>query len=88
MSTYLALTFGTLLSSQGTDASFRPPSSGPSGRFVLSCFQLIRCFPLRFRRFVIQLAGVFCGLTPRPTFQTLADPRSEKRIQPSPTAIR
>ncbi|MQS14324.1 hypothetical protein F7Q99_19120 [Streptomyces kaniharaensis] len=48
MSTYLALTFGTLLSSQGTDTSFRPPSSGPSGRFVLSCFQLIRCFPLRF----------------------------------------
>ncbi|MFB7908685.1 hypothetical protein ACFC1T_19880, partial [Kitasatospora sp. NPDC056076] len=35
-----------------------------------------------FRGFVIQLAGVFCGLTPRPTFQTLADPRSEKRIQP------
>ncbi|ARF82082.1 hypothetical protein B6264_27235 [Kitasatospora aureofaciens] len=34
MSTYLALTFGTLLSSQGTDASFGPPSSGPSGRFV------------------------------------------------------
>ncbi|MQS15375.1 hypothetical protein F7Q99_24670 [Streptomyces kaniharaensis] len=51
MSTYLALTFGTLLSSQGTDTSFRPPSSGPSGRFVLSCFQPIRCFPLRFRRF-------------------------------------
>ncbi|MGA5824189.1 hypothetical protein ACPC54_40885, partial [Kitasatospora sp. NPDC094028] len=35
-------TFGTLLSSQGTDASFEPPSSEPSGRFVLSCFQLIR----------------------------------------------
>ncbi|AUY50345.1 hypothetical protein EH183_16960 [Streptomyces sp. CB01881] len=52
MSTYLALTFGTLLSSQGTDTSFGPPSSGPSGRFVLSCSQLIRCFPLRFRRFV------------------------------------
>ncbi|MFB7663840.1 hypothetical protein ACFC1R_07800, partial [Kitasatospora sp. NPDC056138] len=31
--------------------SFRPPSSGPSGRFVLSCFQLIRCFPLRFPEF-------------------------------------
>ncbi|MFI6848460.1 hypothetical protein ACIBJD_28155, partial [Kitasatospora sp. NPDC050467] len=31
---YLALTFGTLLSSQGTDTSFGPPSSGPSGRFV------------------------------------------------------
>ncbi|AUY51524.1 hypothetical protein EH183_24175 [Streptomyces sp. CB01881] len=42
MSTYLALTFGTLLSSQGTDTSFGPPSSGPSGRFVLSCSQLIR----------------------------------------------
>ncbi|MFF2147305.1 hypothetical protein, partial [Kitasatospora sp. NPDC058190] len=49
--TYLALTFGTLLSSQGTDASFGPPSSGPSGRFVLSCFQFIRCFPLRFPEF-------------------------------------
>ncbi|MFI6158072.1 hypothetical protein ACIBCA_35910, partial [Kitasatospora sp. NPDC051170] len=45
------LTFGTLLSSQGTDASFEPPSSGPSGRFVLSCYQLIRCFPLRFPEF-------------------------------------
>ncbi|MEE1783372.1 hypothetical protein PUR71_10655, partial [Streptomyces sp. SP17BM10] len=51
MSTYLALTFGTLLSSQGTDASFEPPSSGPTGRFVLSCFQLIRRFPPRFPEF-------------------------------------
>ncbi|PYC74569.1 hypothetical protein C7C46_23910 [Streptomyces tateyamensis] len=41
MSTYLALTFGTLLSSQGTDASFALISQ-LSGRFVLSCFQLIR----------------------------------------------
>ncbi|MFD7317575.1 hypothetical protein, partial [Streptomyces sp. NPDC059883] len=32
VSTYLALTFGTLLSSQGTDASFGPVS-GPSGLF-------------------------------------------------------
>ncbi|MEU9604418.1 hypothetical protein, partial [Streptomyces sp. NPDC048057] len=30
--TYLALTFGTLLSSQGTDASFKS-LSGPSGLF-------------------------------------------------------
>ncbi|AUY49278.1 hypothetical protein EH183_10395 [Streptomyces sp. CB01881] len=51
MSTYLALTFGTLLSSQGTDTSFGPPSSGPSGCFVLSCSQLTRCFPLRFPEF-------------------------------------
>ncbi|MEU1174308.1 hypothetical protein, partial [Streptomyces microflavus] len=33
VSTYLALTFGTLLSSQGTDASFGPVSPEPSGRF-------------------------------------------------------
>ena len=31
---YLALTFGTLLSSQGTDTSFRRLSHRPSGRFV------------------------------------------------------
>ncbi|TQF02899.1 hypothetical protein E6W39_12360 [Kitasatospora acidiphila] len=47
MSTYLALTFGTLLSSQGTDASFEFASAfSPGIRFirycVLSCFQLIR----------------------------------------------
>ncbi|MFC1434981.1 hypothetical protein ACEZDB_30500, partial [Streptacidiphilus sp. N1-3] len=32
---HLALTFGTLLSSQGTDTSFRRLSHRPSGRFVL-----------------------------------------------------
>ncbi|MFF9483224.1 hypothetical protein, partial [Streptomyces sp. NPDC014733] len=31
VSTYLALTFGTLLSSQGTDASFVPVSPGSPG---------------------------------------------------------
>ncbi|TXL82548.1 hypothetical protein EW053_37795, partial [Streptomyces sp. IB2014 016-6] len=39
VSTYLALTFGTLLSSQGTDASFGPVS-GPLRAFpsvLLSC---------------------------------------------------
>ncbi|MGR3934476.1 hypothetical protein, partial [Streptomyces sp. BRA346] len=43
VSTYLALTFGTLLSSQGTDASFEtvsPVSPGSSLRpFSLSAFQ-------------------------------------------------
>src|SRR4029453_14594485 len=58
MSTYLALTFGTLLSSQGTDTSFGPPSSGPSGRFALSCFQLIRGFPARFTGRFLRLAFV------------------------------
>ncbi|MFJ7530422.1 hypothetical protein ACIQ1S_36465, partial [Streptomyces griseus] len=44
VSTYLALTFGTLLSSQGTDASLGPVSPGASGRFpsVLLCFAVLR----------------------------------------------
>jgi hypothetical protein len=54
VSTYLALTFGTLLSSQGTIASFEtvsPVSPGfPSGPFGLSCFQPYQIrFPFRFR---------------------------------------
>ncbi|TAI42493.1 hypothetical protein EWI31_18750, partial [Streptomyces tsukubensis] len=36
-STNLALIFGTLLSSQGTDASFRPFSPGPPGFSLRSC---------------------------------------------------
>ncbi|MQS04588.1 hypothetical protein FNX44_022480, partial [Streptomyces sp. OF1] len=39
VSTYLALTFGTLLSSQGTDASFGFPSGLPPGA-SLRCFRL------------------------------------------------
>jgi hypothetical protein len=35
VSTYLALTFSTLLSSQRTDASHRNPVTGHSGRFPL-----------------------------------------------------
>ena len=86
MSTYLALTFGTLLSSQGTDTSFGPPSSGPSGRFALSCFQLIRPESVLFADL---LSSPLCrpDLTACPTFQTLADPRSEKRIGLDPNAI-
>ncbi|MDH6134310.1 hypothetical protein P3T37_003712 [Kitasatospora sp. MAA4] len=58
MSTYLALTFGTLLSSQGTDTSFELPSQYL--RALRSfCIQLIRsalrrfslAFPSAFRRF-------------------------------------
>ncbi|TSB42121.1 hypothetical protein FNZ23_11445 [Streptomyces benahoarensis] len=37
VSTYLALTFGTLLSSQGTDASFVPVSPGSPGASLRSC---------------------------------------------------
>ncbi|QDY75779.1 hypothetical protein FQU76_03765 [Streptomyces qinzhouensis] len=46
VSTYLALIFGTLLSSQGTDASFRPFSPGPPG-FPFDVSNLIRLFPAR-----------------------------------------
>ncbi|MFH8729396.1 hypothetical protein, partial [Streptomyces termitum] len=47
VSTNLALIFGTLLSSQGADASFGPVS-GPSGRFLR--FRLYQIFPTRFPR--------------------------------------
>ncbi|MGD1220223.1 hypothetical protein AB9Q10_17545, partial [Streptomyces krungchingensis] len=68
VSTYLALIFGTLLSSQGTDASFVltretlsgfPPGSFPS---VLR-FRLYQIFPIRFprcfpgSRFRVSLSG-------------------------------
>src|SRR3954471_4984446 len=43
VSTYLALTFGTLLSSQGTDASFGFPLGFPPGA-SLRCFTLYQAF--------------------------------------------
>ncbi|MFF3290294.1 hypothetical protein, partial [Streptomyces sp. NPDC003023] len=45
VSTYLALIFGTLLSSQGTDASFGPFSWGPPGA-SLRCFKHYQAFPV------------------------------------------
>ncbi|QCR46824.1 hypothetical protein C1N79_08975 [Streptomyces sp. SGAir0924] len=50
VSTYLALTFGTLLSSQGTDASFVLTLSGfPPGASLRSCVSdSIRSFSIRF----------------------------------------
>ncbi|MFF2524578.1 hypothetical protein, partial [Streptomyces liangshanensis] len=42
---YLALTFGTLLSSQGTDASFGPVSGALRALpFGISCFKLYQAF--------------------------------------------
>ncbi|MFB7516502.1 hypothetical protein, partial [Streptomyces sp. NPDC056144] len=62
VSTNLALIFGTLLSSQGADASFVPVSR-PSGRFLR--FRLYQIFPIRFPRcFPIPFAfawGPFSG---------------------------
>ncbi|AQA14386.1 hypothetical protein DNK48_14635 [Streptomyces malaysiensis subsp. malaysiensis] len=67
VSTYLALTFGTLLSSQGTDASFEtvsPVSPGAS----LRCFQPYQIrFPVRFRsefRFRWPLEGPCLSASP------------------------
>ncbi|CAD5926827.1 protein of unknown function [Streptomyces sp. KY75] len=54
VSTYLALTFGTLLSSQGTDASFGPVSSGPSGRFPSCFFVLLSCVSDSIRLFRVR----------------------------------
>ena len=77
-STYLALTFGTLLSSQGTDASFVLTLSGfPPGASLRSCVSdsirsfldpissVLSRFPLSrfpFRRF--RLYQILSGLTP------------------------
>ena len=77
VSTYLALTFGTLLSSQGTDASFvltRETLSGfPPGASLRSCVSdSIRPFRLRF-----PVGGTSLGFGLSPvglsTFTTLAD---------------
>ncbi|QES28656.1 hypothetical protein DEJ47_21410 [Streptomyces venezuelae] len=81
LSTYLALTFGTLLSSQGTDASFVLTLSGfPPGAslrcFFCSCVSdSIRLFRVRFPRC---LSGSRSGLSafafPFPAVPTLSDP--------------
>ncbi|WP_235583174.1 hypothetical protein, partial [Kitasatospora sp. Root107] len=110
MSTYLALTFGTLLSSQGTDTSFEPlirRTLRALRSFVFRAYQMFSApfsgvsltdslFPSAFRRFRLyqvsltsrsalpepQEACAATDLTACLTFQTLADPRFTKRIQP------
>ncbi|MEU7102977.1 hypothetical protein AB0A66_32240, partial [Streptomyces longwoodensis] len=76
VSTYLALIFGTLLSSQGTVASFvltrDTLSRLSSGRFpsVLR-FRLYQIFPIRFpRRFPVDR---FCFAVSFPAFPTLSE---------------
>ncbi|PHQ48948.1 hypothetical protein BLA24_22840 [Streptomyces cinnamoneus] len=67
VSTYLALTFGTLLSSQGTDASFVLTLSGFPPGASLRCFQPYQIrFPFRFRsgiRFPVPVGGGFPTLS-------------------------
>ncbi|MFH9590617.1 hypothetical protein ACH4LS_36460, partial [Streptomyces luteogriseus] len=64
VSTYLALIFGTLLSSQGTVASFVLTLSGfPQGFPSVLRFRLYQIFPIRFprcfpgSRFRVSLSG-------------------------------
>ncbi|WP_406287813.1 hypothetical protein [Embleya sp. NBC_00896] len=76
----MALTFGTLLSSQGTDASFGAESTAPSGRLTFSLFQFVLLLFLfrvsslahRFGRFAFLAFGVR-RVSALSAFQTLAD---------------
>ncbi|WP_234011818.1 MULTISPECIES: hypothetical protein, partial [unclassified Streptomyces] len=75
VSTYLALTFGTLLSSQGTDASFvLTPAGFPPGASLRSCVSdSIRLFRVRFpveAGFAFQL---FAFAFPFPAAPTLSE---------------
>ncbi|RIH61457.1 hypothetical protein D3C59_08820 [Streptomyces sp. SHP22-7] len=72
VSTYLALTFGTLLSSQGTDASFVLTLSGfPPGASLWSCVSdSIRSFRSDFLGAFQVPAFAF----PFPAVPTLSDP--------------
>ncbi|EFG64544.1 hypothetical protein SSBG_05332 [Streptomyces sp. SPB074] len=66
VSTYLALTFGTLLSSQGTDASFVLTLSGfPPGVFP-SVFRVPDSIRLSRARFPRRLSGSRPGLSALP----------------------
>ncbi|TXS69433.1 hypothetical protein EAO76_11490, partial [Streptomyces sp. sk2.1] len=75
-STYLALTFGTLLSSQGTDASFVLTLSGfPPGFSLRSCVSdSIRSFRTRFPVSGIRLPGPPLPRFPFPAVPTLPEP--------------
>jgi len=79
VSTYLALTFGTLLSSQGTDASFGPVSPGPSGRFPsflrFRLYQTLSCpIPGRSGPCSFRFPGSSLSRFPFPASPTLSDP--------------
>ncbi|MEU1333973.1 hypothetical protein, partial [Streptomyces sp. NPDC005865] len=69
LSTYLALTFGTLLSSQGTDASFVLTLSGFPPGASLRCFFLffVLAFPTLSDSFVSDFLGAFP--VPAPAFR-------------------
>ncbi|MEV7776407.1 hypothetical protein, partial [Kitasatospora sp. NPDC086791] len=65
-------TFGTLLSSQGTDASFGPPSSGPSGlaSFVFPAYQMFSAPFSGVSFHPIPAGGISCELRPE-AYQSL-----------------
>ncbi|RCG19979.1 hypothetical protein DTL70_25185, partial [Streptomyces diacarni] len=74
VSTYLALTFGTLLSSQGTDASFKTVSRVSPDVCPFGVSNLTRIFPARFP-----------GRFPIPGYQSPGDrwrPRVPGAVEP------
>ncbi|WP_220428937.1 hypothetical protein, partial [Streptomyces leeuwenhoekii] len=70
VSTYLALTFGTLLSSQGTDASFVLTLSGFPPGASLRCFRLYQIF---FRSDFLGAFQVLAFAFPFPAVPTLSE---------------
>ncbi|AWW38293.1 hypothetical protein DN051_17880 [Streptomyces cadmiisoli] len=70
VSTYLALTFGTLLSSQGTDASFVLTLSGFPPGASLRCFRLYQIFS---RSDFLGAFQVFAFALSFPAVPTLSD---------------
>ncbi|MGW3143510.1 hypothetical protein ACWDG1_02260, partial [Streptomyces sp. NPDC001177] len=71
---YLALTFGTLLSSQGTDASFVLTLSGFPPGASLRCFRLYQILSASDSRSAGFVWGFRLSLVGLSTFTTLADP--------------
>jgi hypothetical protein len=86
VSTYLALTFGTLLSSQGTDTSFRrlPPTLRAFRSFTAV---LLHCSLLRFTLYQTVSDPISAGLgrcsRPVPTSETLAEFLEPSQFHPT-----
>ncbi|MGF6826710.1 hypothetical protein P3T36_001595 [Kitasatospora sp. MAP12-15] len=87
MSTYLALTFGTLLSSQGTDTSFELPSQYLRALRSVLRFVLYSAYQIRltaFSDFLADQVRHFCGDRHSTVFpdqvRTMSNPHKE-RIQ-------
>ena len=74
VSTYLALTFGTLLSSQGTDASFVLTLSGFPPGFPSVLLSYVSDSIRTFRHLIPSQRVCLSGPSAVPTSETLAEP--------------